>query len=57
MCLQEEGIFGDVRVSVQFMNYTNTEGKKWDGTCCDDTGGNCQIDKCDHYFQVCLDDR
>ena len=44
-------------MSVQFMSYTNTEGKKWDGACCDDTGGNCQIDKCDHYFQVCLDDR
>ena len=44
-------------MSVQFVRYTNSQGQKWDGTCCDIAGGNCQVDPCDHYFQVCLDDR
>ena len=54
---QYQVIESTVRIGVDFIEYNNPSGKKYDGSCCDATGTLCAADPCDLYFTACLDDR
>jgi hypothetical protein len=41
---------------IQLESFENPGGRVLKGPCCDRIGGYCQVNGCDHFFDMCLDD-